>query len=515
MKTMRLFFCMLIFSISWMASSASNVHVYLNDTYNTEYFYFCNGSVDSVIVHKPNLASSTIMWDPPTGPNIHNVDTVIITYINTGSWFFYSDEVDKYFHVYFTPSPPIEPVCMANDTSFCTGTFSLPLDAQNHLPGGYASTYLWSTGATTRTITATTPGTYAVTITNECGVGVYDITVTQYNPNAPHLGADQTFCWGSTSVLDPESTNVATYQWSTGESTPTITVDTTGSYWVYLVDNNGCSGADTILITALIPTPEDICFVEFDTVSQKNQIIWTSDLPDNTEQVVIYKETALSDWTFIGTVSSEQNDFVDLQSNPAAQSYSYRLATIDTCGNESEMSAHHTTITLLSTYDLGTDTYGFTWSAYQGLTVSIYYLYGIKADHSIDLIGSVPGNQFMYNYLNPDEAYVRYFVAFETPECGGAKDNVLVKSNWVQSVLTGIDTETAMQFAFYPNPADESITIRTSQTDYKVSIYTLTGQQIIRKTNSSTIDISDIAAGTYIVLFKSGDTLSRRKLVVE
>ncbi|HOE05869.1 MAG TPA: T9SS type A sorting domain-containing protein, partial [Bacteroidales bacterium] len=75
--------------------------------------------------------------------------------------------------------------------------------------------------------------------------------------------------------------------------------------------------------------------------------------------------------------------------------------------------------------------------------------------------------------------------------------------------------ETAMQFAFYPNPADESITIRTSQTDYKVSIYTLTGQQIIRKTNSSTIDISDIAAGTYIVLFKSGDTLSRRKLVVE
>jgi len=83
-----------------------------------------------------------------------------------------------------------------------------------------------------------------------------------------------------------------------------------------------------------------------------------------------------------------------------------------------------------------------------------------------------------------------------------------------QSLLSEFD-EKSTNITIYPNPANKRITIRTSQTHYEVSIYTITGRQIMQKTNSSTIDISDIAAGTYIVLFKSGDTISRRKLVVE
>lgn len=379
--------------------------------------------------------------------------------------------------------------------------------------GNLNSTYLWSTGATSQTITATTPGTYTVTITNACGTGVYSKTITQANPNAPHLGADQTFCYGNSTVLDPGSTNVASWQWSTGETTQTITVDTTGVYWVYLIDNNGCSGRDTVTITALLPTPLPICYVEFDTLTGKNKINWTINLPSNSDSVRIYKEVSLGVWNLIGVVNNTSFNFIDISSNPQAQSYSYKIAIIDTCENESVLSGSHTTITLLSTYDSGTDTYGFTWSDYLGLTVSDYFLYGITSTGTVSQIGTVPGNIHMYNYLNPISAYVKYFVGFVTPDCN-SKANVIVKSNWVQSVVTGINQIETLQFGVYPNPANDKIEISTEESKFETQILNLMGQVLLEESNNKTIDATGLSEGVYIVRLKVGMTIGHQIIIV-
>ena len=512
MKTKKIFMVLVMSIISWNIS-ASVQHVYLDNTYNPEYFYFCG--VDSIIVHKPTTAISNINWNAPVGPTVYDVDSVIITSINTGNWSFYSDEVFKHVYVYFLTSGPTEPACMVNDTSFCTSTFSLPLDAENHLPGGYASTYLWSTGVTTRTITVTTPGTYSVTVTNACGSDVYDIIVTQSNPNAPQLGADQDFCWGSSSVLDPLSTNVASWLWSTGATTPTITVDTTGSYWVYLVDNNGCSGRDTVEITALIPIGEEICYVEFDTVTWKNNINWTTNLPGNADSVKVYKEDG-TNFIAIGTVYKDTTHFLDLASNPQAQSYSYKIAIVDTCGNESDLSDLHKTITLLSAYDQPSNTYGFTWSHYEGLIVSYYYLYGINASNNVTLIATVNGSIQMYNYIGPNPAYIKYYVGFETPNCNGTKTNVIVKSNWIikDPLITGTQEELNIPFNIYPNPANERIEIQSSEQEYEIELLNIFGQVLLKETNSRTIYIDDFAPGTYIIRFKSDKQTGQKNLIV-
>jgi hypothetical protein len=52
---------------------------------------------------------------------------------------------------------------------FCKGK-SIVLDAGS----GYAS-YLWNTGATTQTITVSTPGNYSVTVTNNLDVRIQTI----------------------------------------------------------------------------------------------------------------------------------------------------------------------------------------------------------------------------------------------------------------------------------------------------------------------------------------------------
>jgi gliding motility-associated-like protein len=64
-----------------------------------------------------------------------------------------------------------------------------------------------------------------------------------------NLGKDTTICQGNTLTLDA-TTAGATYTWSTGATSPTIVVDTTGTYFV-AVHNGGCSANDTIHVTVL------------------------------------------------------------------------------------------------------------------------------------------------------------------------------------------------------------------------------------------------------------------------
>jgi len=514
MKTKIFAFFLLIFSISWGMTSASHVHVYLNNSYSPEYHYFC--SIDTVIVHKPSIAASSIKWNPPIGSDIFDSTSVIITSINTGTWSFYADEVDKTFYIYILTSPPYEPACTLNDTSFCTSTFSLPLDAENQNPGGHAATYEWRRNGivigTNRTVTVTTPGTYSVTITNACGVNTYTKNVTQANPNAPHLGVDQTFCWGLTSTLDPGSTNVASYLWSTGATSDTLVVDTTGTYWVYVMDNNGCSGRDTVEITTLIPTPAPICFVEFDTLTWKNNINWSINLPSNADSVRIYKETSLGVWTLIGTVHKSIHHFLDMASAPQAQSYSYKIAMVDNCGNESELSSYHTTITLLSAYDQGTSTYGFNWSAYHGLIVGDYYLFGIDGANVITQVATVPGNVYMYNYVNPNLSFVKYYIGFEAPNCTN-KTNVIVKSNWVQSVLTSVKEITVILFSVYPNPANDQININIGIDKFQVEVLTILGQVVLHEHNVKTLNIESLTNGVYIISITANGVRTNKRFI--
>ena len=73
------------------------------------------------------------------------------------------------------------------------------------------------------------------------------LAVLTVNPNPiVNLGNDTTFC-GSTVVLDAGNAG-ATYSWSTGSATQTVSTTTTGTYGVS-VNLNGCTKTDSILVT--------------------------------------------------------------------------------------------------------------------------------------------------------------------------------------------------------------------------------------------------------------------------
>ncbi|MFP4470619.1 MAG: GEVED domain-containing protein [Bacteroidales bacterium] len=91
--------------------------------------------------------------------------------------------------------------------------------------------------------------------TNNCGLGDMSeaLLVTLHELPEVDLGADMTVCANETVTLDAGNPG-ADYLWSTGETTQTITVDTTGvgigivDIWVEVTDVNSCMNTDTITI---------------------------------------------------------------------------------------------------------------------------------------------------------------------------------------------------------------------------------------------------------------------------
>nr|WP_294908089.1 FG-GAP-like repeat-containing protein [uncultured Lacibacter sp.] len=137
------------------------------------------------------------------------------------------------------PEPPT--VDLGADTSICQGD-SLLLIATNT-----NAQYRWSTGATTDRIIAKQTGVYWVEVTNNGGTVTDTIRLTVNPAPVVSLGNDEQLCNGDSKQLSA-FTNAATYLWSTGATTPEITVSKTGTYSV-TVNVAGCLGKDTVLIT--------------------------------------------------------------------------------------------------------------------------------------------------------------------------------------------------------------------------------------------------------------------------
>jgi len=151
-------------------------------------------------------------------------------------------------------APPV--VNLGNDTILCVGQ-TLILNA-----GNLGSTYLWSTGATTQSINITSAGNFWVDVAN-FGCTVSDtINVSFVNSNFVNLGNDTTLCIGNTLILDV-GVSGATYSWSTGAITQTISVSNAGTYSV-TANDNGCIDGDTIVITT---TPSPTVNLGADTVA--------------------------------------------------------------------------------------------------------------------------------------------------------------------------------------------------------------------------------------------------------
>ena len=149
--------------------------------------------------------------------------------------------------------PATPSITAGGATTFCSG-------GSVTLTSTAGTSYLWSNGATTQSITATTAGTYTVQVTNAsgCQSAASAATTVTVNPTpaAPTLtaGGATTFCSGGSVTLTSTTGNA--YLWSNGATTQSITATASGTYTVQVSSAAGCQSAASNAITVTVnPTP--------------------------------------------------------------------------------------------------------------------------------------------------------------------------------------------------------------------------------------------------------------------
>ena len=168
---------------------------------------------------------------------------------------------------------------------------------------GQHYSYLWSDGSTGDTLIIASPGDYHVTVTDTNGCIFKSDTLTfSEDPfsTTASLGPDINICSGNDLGLTAGANNTTNYLWNTGETTPQITINTTGTYSVIIQNANGCEVKDTIDITILgdAPTintqlPTTICvnetfnYQDLSTTTDGSTIIgWEWDFNDGTTAAI-------------------------------------------------------------------------------------------------------------------------------------------------------------------------------------------------------------------------------------
>ncbi len=115
--------------------------------------------------------------------------------------------------------------------------------------GGY--TYYWSTGQTSPSITVNQAGTYILTVTNGNSCSASDTVEVIYNSDLLFniVGSDR-ICLGDTLTLGADiNDSDLIYEWSTGQTTPTINIVSGGTYILNLRNSFGCIGSDTLTVS--------------------------------------------------------------------------------------------------------------------------------------------------------------------------------------------------------------------------------------------------------------------------
>jgi gliding motility-associated-like protein len=186
----------------------------------------CMGN--SVTLTVTGTGSLNYLWSPgnqtTTSITVNTANTYIVTGTDQNGCF---DTDTVVVTVFANPTPNLgvdQTICSNETITLNPGTFT---------------SYQWSDNSTDPTLTVDTAGIYSVIVTDGNGCSGTDNIIVSELPDIMVNLQDYTICSGDTITISAPSGY--TYLWSNGATTQTISVSSSGEYFLQVTDGNGCS----------------------------------------------------------------------------------------------------------------------------------------------------------------------------------------------------------------------------------------------------------------------------------
>jgi len=175
-------------------------------------------------------------------------DTIVVSSAGT-----YTVTVTQFGNCSAVSTPVV--VTQSAPVAVINGVLTICSGSNTTLTATAGTSYQWSTGATTQSVSVGTSNVYTVTVTYSGGcTATASVNVTANTNPVPSITGNNSICQGQSSTISAGS--YSGYSWSTGATTSSININTAGSYSVTVTDANGCTGTATFnLAVNANPTP--------------------------------------------------------------------------------------------------------------------------------------------------------------------------------------------------------------------------------------------------------------------
>lgn len=298
-------------------------------------------------------------------------------------------------------------------------------------------------------------------------------------------------------------------------------VDTT-TYVLHAIFSDGCSATDSVIVIIKKHLPPNLCIVSYDSISNKNLIIWEKPQNIPVDTFNIYKETNVSGvFSIIGKISFDSiSEFIDINSAPLIKSASYKLSFEDSCGIETDLSPFHKTMHLNINQGMGSS-WNLIWNDYEGFAVTSYDIYRGTQPNNFTLINTTTSGNTSFTDFSAPSGYVYYQIEVLCPNlCANSKENKsfltsksnIATNNPITSIYYNLKKEL---FQVYPNPAKDIVRI-DGAFGSTLKLMDITGRLVLEQVNTDGyINISTLAKGSYILEMTSDSGLTKAKLFKE
>jgi hypothetical protein len=277
-----------------------------------------------------------------------------------------------------------------------------------------------------------------------------------------------------------------------------------------------------VLVTIIYPPQPHICMVTYDTVTQKNIVIWNKTETSLISQVNIYKETFQNEvYEKIAEVPYvNPGIYLDTNSFPLIRSFKYKISFVDTNNHETEKSPYHKTIHL----NINAGIYGFNliWNHYEGFEFLSYHIYRKLGNDPYELIAGIASNIDSYTDFYVQSGLVTYYIEVVRPEpCNPLKSEGFnsVVSNVATAAPLGIEDDQKSGAIVYPNPAhDKAYVVLNSKTGKfnTLELFRPNGQLVYTTKSSdvrSDLDLSMLTSGVYFLRISSENSTVVKKII--